>query len=285
MVVIQYTGTEAQWKALNFPIPDTYSDIISVVYNFNMADVDAHIWTKTKFTDDLSAYDCTKGGTKSYHCIICGAHEETVTVAPKQHRLWELVTETATINKAGLKEVYCYDCSYEAEVSIPKLTPFATPSKKTFSLNPQQKYTGLSVKYAKGDSVVSWKSSNSNIVKVTKQAGGKCLVVAGKTQGKAVLTVTLKSKKTAKITVTVRAIKTTKITGVKSALTLKVKKTAMLKPVLTPRNSTEKITYRSSNAKVASVTSAGKITAKKKGTAYIYVKSGSKTVKCKVVIR
>lgn len=285
MVVIQYTGTEAQWKALNFPLPELYSDITSVVYNFNMADVDAHIWTKTKFTDDLSAYDCTKGGTKSYHCIICGAHEETVTVAPKQHRLWETVTEAATINKAGLKSVYCYDCSYETEETIQKLTPFATLSKKPFTLNPQQKYTALSVKYAKGDSVVSWKSSNSNIVKVTKQSGGKCLVVAGKTPGKAVLTVTLKSKKTAKITVTVRAIKTTKITGVKSALTLKVKKTAVLKPVLTPRNSTEKITYRSSNAKVATVTSAGKITAKKKGTAYIYVKSGSKTVKCKVVVK
>ncbi len=148
MVVIQYTGTEAQWKALNFPLPELYSDITSVVYNFNMADVDAHIWSKTKFTDDLSAYDCTKGGTKSYHCILCGAREETVTVAPKQHNLWEMVIEPATINKTGLKELHCSDCNYETEVSIPKLKAFATLSKKPFTLNPQQKYTALSSGHA-----------------------------------------------------------------------------------------------------------------------------------------
>ena len=111
------------------------------------------------------------------------------------------------------------------------------------------------------------------------------MVVAGKTPGKATLTVTLKSNKKAYVTVTVRSVKTTKITGVKSSLVLRVKKTATLKPVLTPRTSTEKITYKSSNTKVATVTSAGKIIAKKKGTAYIYVKSGSKTVKCKVVVK
>jgi uncharacterized protein YjdB len=33
------------------------------------------------------------------------------------------------------------------------------------------------------------------------------------------------------------------------------------------------------------VNAAGKVVAKKKGTAYIYVKSGSKTVKCKVVVK
>ena len=48
---------------------------------------------------------------------------------------------------------------------------------------------------------------------------------------------------------------------------------------------TEKITYRSSNTKIATVTFTGRITAKKKGTAYIYMKSGSKTVKCKVVVK
>ena len=147
------------------------------------------------------------------------------------------------------------------------------------------KLTSLYVTYKKGDSVVSWKSSNTKVATVTKQSNGKCVVVAGKTPGKATLTVTLKSNKKAYVTVTVRSVKTTKITGVKSSLVLRVKKTATLKPVLTPRTSTEKITYKSSNTKVATVTSAGKIIAKKKGTAYIYVKSGSKTVKCKVVVK
>lgn len=285
--VIQFTGTKEQWDALDFPISEIHKNSVTIMYNFDRSRINDHVWSNKKFIDNADSYDCLKGGTKSYQCIICGAVEETVNIpAKKEHSdLTKLITQAATINKPEIRYERCFDCSYQKETVGKKLTPFATPSKKAFALNPQQKYTGLSVKYAKGDSVVSWKSSNSNIVKVTKQAGNKCLVVAGKTPGKAVLIVTLKSKKTAKVTVTVRAIKTTKITGVKSSITLKVKKTAVLKPVLTPRNSTDKITYRSSNTKVAAVTSSGKITAKKKGTAYIYVKSGSKTVKCKVVVK
>lgn len=285
--VIQFTGTKEQWDALDFPISEIYKNSVTIMYNFDWSRINEHVWSNKKFIDNADSYDCLKGGTKSYQCIICGAVEETVNIpAKKAHSdLTKLITQAATINQPEISYERCFDCSYEKEIVGKKLDPIATPSQKAVTLNPQQKYTKLSVKYAKGDSVASWKSSNSNIVKVTKQSGGKCLVVAGKTPGKAVLTVTLKSKKTAKITVTVRAIKTTKITGVKSALTLKVKKTAVLKPVLTPRNSTEKITYRSSNTKIATVTSTGRITAKKKGTAYIYVKSGSKTVKCKVVVK
>lgn len=55
--------------------------------------------------------------------------------------------------------------------------------------------------------------------------------------------------------------------------------------MLAPVTSKQKITYKSSNTKVATVNSKGQITAKKKGTAVITVKSGSKTVKCKVTVR
>ncbi|WP_417183579.1 Ig-like domain-containing protein [Blautia sp.] len=47
----------------------------------------------------------------------------------------------------------------------------------------------------------------------------------------------------------------------------------------------EKITFTSSNKKVATVTSKGKVTAKKKGTAVITVKSGKIKVKCKITVR
>ena len=45
-----------------------------------------------------------------------------------------------------------------------------------------------------------------------------------------------------------------------------------------------KATWKSSNPKVASVTSKGKVTAKKKGTATIYAKVNGKTYKCKVTV-
>ena len=228
-------------------------------------------------------------GTKRYHCKECGAidKDSTEPILPRSahsYGPWE-VTQEATISQPEKKMRTCKVCYHTSRVTGNKLTPTIKVSRTAVTLNPQQKLTSLYVTYKKGDSVVSWKSSNTKVATVTKQSNGKCVVVAGKTPGKATLTVTLKSNKKAYVTVTVRSVKTTKITGVKSSLVLRVKKTATLKPVLTPRTSTEKITYKSSNTKVATVTSAGKIIAKKKGTAYIYVKSGSKTVKCKVVVK
>ena len=67
--------------------------------------------------------------------------------------------------------------------------------------------------------------------------------------------------------------------------TLKKGKTLTLKPAVTPLTSVQKVTYRSSNKKVATVTSKGVIKAKKKGTAVITVKSGSKTAKCKITVK
>ena len=50
-------------------------------------------------------------------------------------------------------------------------------------------------------------------------------------------------------------------------------------------NYEQKITYTTSNKKVAVVNAKGKITGKKKGTAVIMVKSGKKSVKCKVTVK
>lgn len=66
---------------------------------------------------------------------------------------------------------------------------------------------------------------------------------------------------------------------------LKVKKKLSLKTTVAPVTSRQKITYSSSNKKIAEVTSKGVITAKKKGTAVITVKSGKKTVKIKVKVK
>ena len=80
-------------------------------------------------------------------------------------------------------------------------------------------------------------------------------------------------------------VRTQKITGIPKKLVLKVKKKATLKPVILPLTSTEKITYKSSNKKVATVSAKGVIAANKKGTATITVKSGKKSVKCKVTVK
>jgi len=55
--------------------------------------------------------------------------------------------------------------------------------------------------------------------------------------------------------------------------------------VISPLTSVEKVTYKTSNKKVATVSSRGVITAKKKGTAKITVKSGKKTYTVTVKVK
>ena len=68
-------------------------------------------------------------------------------------------------------------------------------------------------------------------------------------------------------------------------MSLKRKQKLTLKPVISPITSVEKVTYKSSNKKVATVSSKGVITAKKKGTAKITVKSGKKSYTVTVKVK
>ena len=82
------------------------------------------------------------------------------------------------------------------------------------------------------------------------------------------VTITLASGKKQVISVTVQktTVRTTKITGLKSSVTVARNKKLTLKPVISPITSQEKVTYSSSNKKIATVSSSGVITGKKKGT-------------------
>ena len=94
--------------------------------------------------------------------------------------------------------------------------------------------------------------------------------------GKATITMSSGSKKV-KITVTVPGI-----TNLKSSVSVKRNKTVTLKPKA--YGISGKITYTSSNTKIATVTEKGKVKGIKKGTAKITVRAGTftKTVTVKV---
>ena len=62
-------------------------------------------------------------------------------------------------------------------------------------------------------------------------------------------------------------------------------KSFKIKAIATPKNTDEKITFKSSNKKVATVTSKGVVKGLKKGTATITVQSGSKKMTCKVTVK
>ena len=139
---------------------------------------------------------------------------------------------------------------------------------------------------AKGDSVKSWKSTNTKIFTVKGKENGTCKLTAKKS-GTAKLQITLASglKKTVTVKVRKTAVKTTKVTVANTKVTVQKGKKVALKPVVKPFTSKQKVTYTSSNKKVATVSSKGIVTGKKKGTTKITVKSGSKSVKVTVKVK
>ena len=126
---------------------------------------------------------------------------------------------------------------------------------------------------------ISYSSSNKKVATVSSKG-----IIKGIKAGTTKITVKSGTKKFV-VTVTVPKTATKKITGVKSAISLKRGKTYKLKPKKVPANCDYKISYNSSNKKVATVTSKGVITARKKGSTTITIKSGKISVKCKVTVK
>lgn len=126
---------------------------------------------------------------------------------------------------------------------------------------------------------IKYSSSNRNIAAVNSKG-----VITGRKVGTAKITVTSGSKKFI-VTVKVTKIKTTKLTGVPKTKTVNRGKTFTIKAVATPRNTDEKVTYKSSNSRIATVNSKGVVKGVKKGTAVITVQSGSKKLTCRVTVK
>ena len=138
---------------------------------------------------------------------------------------------------------------------------------------------------AKEDAVVSWKSSNTKVVKVNAKTGK--LTATSKT-GTAKITVTTKSGAKATCTVKVQKARVTtkSIAFAKKSVSLKKGKSVKLTIKRNPISATEKITWTSSNKKVATVDKNGKVTGKKAGKVTITAKtSNGKKATCKVTVK
>lgn len=127
---------------------------------------------------------------------------------------------------------------------------------------------------------VSWLSSNRN-ASVSKD--GK--VTANKA-GKSTITVKTNNNKRAYCNVVVKEIKSKSVSLNKRSITIYRGKKYTLKATVKPANSTDGKSWSTSNKKYATVTSKGTITAMRKGSCTITVKtsSGKKAV-CKVTIK
>ena len=213
-----------------------------------------------------------------------GKRNVTFQILEKSHKWssWK-VTTAATVLKTGEKQRTCSYCKKKDTASIVRLKPTLKLSMTSVVLKKGQTTTAFKVTgLAKGDKVKSYRSSNKKIASVDSR--GK---IKGIRIGSTKITVTLTSgkKATVKVKVQKNAVATRKLTVSPSRLSLKLKKTYKLKLSRTPLTTVEKITYRSSNSKVASVNSKGVITARKKGTATITVLSGKKKATVKVTVK
>lgn len=231
----------------------------------------------------VKAATCSSEGKMRYTCQVCG-YEKTESIPVKAHNfIWRKVSG-ATVFQAERQEGTCSLCGKKQTRNYgSKLKATIKLNVSSLTLQRKQTTTKVKVSMAYGDSIKSWASSNKKIVTVDKN--GK--IKAGKKTGTAKITVTLKSgkKATLKVKVQTAKVKTTKISGLKKNVTLKKGQKLTLKPVISPLTSQEKVTYTSSNKKIAAVTSKGVITAKKKGTVKITVRSGRKSYVVKVKVR
>ena len=243
-------------------------------------------WDAGKITKEAA---CETKGVKTYTCETCKkTRTEEIPALGHKFGAWVTTSQADVLSSAKQTRI-CTVCGKKEQRNYgSRLRGTMTVNVSSIPLKTRQKTSVLKVTgLARGDSITSWKSSNTKVVKVTGRANGTCRITAGNKTGKAKITITLRSglQKTVNVSVQKSTVKTKKISGVARTLRLNRKQKATLKPVRSPLTSTEKITYKSSNSKVASVNSKGQITAKKKGTTIITVKSGKKTVKCKVTVK
>ena len=225
-----------------------------------------HNWDEGKITKEAS---CERSGEIIYTCGNCQkTKKEDIKAVGHKFDAWQ-TTSQADVFSPVIQTRVCSVCGKSEQKTVGnKLQKTMTVTLSSIPLKTKQKTNVLKVSgLAKGDSIISWKSSNPKIVNVKGNANGTSILTAGKKIGKAKIVITLKSglQKTVTVSVQKRAVKTKKISGVAKTLKLKKKQKAALRPMITPLTSTEKITYKSSNAKVVTVNSKGKIVAKKKG--------------------
>ena len=136
--------------------------------------------------------------------------------------------------------------------------------------------------------ILNWESSNpavatvDNTGKVTAMVAGSAIITGSATDGSG-------AKATCKVTVTKSEVKVTKITLNRTNASIEKGKTLQLKATVTPTNATDKgVTWKSSNTKIATVSSTGKVTAKTVGTVTItcMAKDGSgKKAICRITVK
>lgn len=207
-----------------------------------------HSWDEGEIVTEAT---CTEAGMKKISCMACGeSYTEEIPAAGHTYGEYQIVKE-ATETEEGILVRNCNVCGKAEFVTIPKVTdPDKDPDQKPDNRDPEQKPED------KGNTDTD-KNQQQTETPDTKPNQSQQTV-----------------KKTTK-----------KIKLNRKKLTLKKGKTFKMKVTLTPADSQDKITYKTSNRKIATVSRTGKIKAKKKGKVKITVISGKKKAVCTVKVK
>ena len=192
------------------------------------------------------------------------------------------VTITATAADGSGKKAAC-------TVTVTKLVTSLTLNKTVLTLQPKKTET-LTATVSPSDAdnkTVKWTTSNSAVA--TVNSNGK---VTAKGKGTAIIKATAADgsgeNATCKVTVVTPKIKVSSVTLKKRSLTMQVGKTQTLSVTVKPTNADiRNVIWTSSNTKVATVDSKGKVKAIGKGTATITATAADgsgKNAACKVTV-
>ena len=265
-----------------------------------IAKTEDHSWNQGEITKEPT---CKEKGEKTFTCSICG-NTKTEKVSTTDHQHMEIRNQkNPTCKEAGYSgDTYCADCgvkissgktiaktkNHNGDGGVITTEPTCTErGEKTFTCTICGNTNTKKVN-ATGHSYGAYKVVKEPTNK-RKGLKSKTCSVCGKIVYEAIPKTNFSptdSSETNPDQNPQTSQKTTrKIKLNRRKLTLKKGKSFRLKVTLTPADSQDKITYKTSNKKIATVSKTGKVKAKKKGKVKITVISGKKKAVCTVKVK
>ena len=265
-----------------------------------IAKTEDHSWNQGEITKEPT---CKEEGEKTFTCSICG-NTKTEKVSTTDHQHMEIRNQkNPTCKEAGYSgDTYCADCgvkissgktiaktkNHNWDGGVITTEPTCTErGEKTFTCTICGNTNTKKVN-ATGHSYGAYKVVKEPTNK-RKGLKAKTCSVCGKIVYEAIpktdSSPTDSSETNPDQNPQTSQKTTRKIKLNRRKLTLKKGKSFRLKVTLTPADSQDKITYKTSNKKIATVSKTGKIKAKKKGKVKITVISGKKKAVCTVKVK
>ena len=265
-----------------------------------IAKIENHSWNQGEITKEPT---CKEEGEKTFTCSICG-NTKTEKVSTTDHQHMEIRNQkNPTCKEAGYSgDTYCADCgvkissgktiaktkNHNWDGGVITTEPTCTErGEKTFTCTicgntNTKKVNATGHRYGAYKVVKEPTNKRKGLKSKTCSVCGKIVYEA---IPKTNFSPTDSSETNPDQNPQTSQKTTRKIKLNRRKLTLKKGKSFRLKVTLTPADSQDKITYKTSNKKIATVSKTGKIKAKKKGKVKITVISGKKKAVCTVKVK